>query len=115
MAIQDGRTCQLQQVKKVIGSHDTSALHCRAVIDVKRCSLAAQLIFSLHFISMATCKCPGCKHHFNNHRALGTHKRYCQTKITAIARKLLEQHKIIMERIAREENIVNPKEEPEVE
>lgn len=47
---------------------------------------------------MATFKCPGCKARFDNNRALGTHKRYCKTKITAAATKLLERRKLNMEK-----------------
>lgn len=65
---------------------------------------------------MATFKCPGCKQHFNNPRALGTHKRYRKTKITAVATKLLEQCNVNLEKKrekrARLESI---EEEPEIQ
>lgn len=62
---------------------------------------------------MAKFRCPGCKKRFDNSRALGTHRRYCATKITAVATKLLEQCKLNSEK-----RRVDPKaveEEPETE
>jgi hypothetical protein len=90
---------------KILGKPSTSYWGLSGTVD----------FIHLRFFSMVTFKCPGCKRHFSNHRALGTHKRYCQTKITAIARKLLERRKTNMERMAREENIVNPEGEEELE
>jgi hypothetical protein len=65
---------------------------------------------------MANLKCLGCKHHFNSHQALGTHKRYCQTKITAVATKLLERHKVkLLERREKRVKLDNVGEGLEIE
>jgi hypothetical protein len=65
---------------------------------------------------MANFKCPGCKRCFDNHRALGTHKRYCQTKITAVVMKLLEQRKVkLQERREKRVQLENVEEEREIE
>ena len=64
---------------------------------------------------MANFKCLGCKHCFNNHRALKTHKRYCQTKIMAVVMKLLEWRKVeLQERREKRVKLGNVEEEPEI-
>jgi hypothetical protein len=62
---------------------------------------------------MATFKCPGCNERFGSSRALGTHKTYCQTKITAVASKLLERRRLNAERRGTEPEVLE--EELEIE
>jgi hypothetical protein len=40
---------------------------------------------------MAMISCPGCKKTFSTHGGLSMHKQYCQHKITAFSKKILEQ------------------------
>ena len=49
---------------------------------------------------MAVIKCPGCRRQFNSNTGLATHKRACKAKITAVASKLLEAHKVNLEKKA---------------
>jgi hypothetical protein len=42
---------------------------------------------------MAAIKCPGCKKTFETNSGLSTHMRHCKTRITAITKQILEQHR----------------------
>lgn len=50
---------------------------------------------------MPSFKCPGCKEEFASGRSLGTHKRYCKEKITAVTAQLLEERKVNLEKKAQ--------------
>ena len=68
------------------------------------------------FFPMANPKCPGWKYCFDNHQALRTHKRYCQTKIMAVVMKLLEECKVeLQERREKRVKLGNVEEEHKIE
>lgn len=49
---------------------------------------------------MAVIKCPGCSCQFDSNTGLTTHKCACKAEITAVASKLLEAHRVNLEKKA---------------
>ena len=82
-------------IDNTIKSHDCNTL--RSDLD---CTLRFMLLTSGFILIMAMIKCPGCSCQFDSNTGLTTHKRACKAKIMAVASKLLEAHKVNLEKKA---------------
>jgi hypothetical protein len=62
-----------------------------SIIFIDMLSLARLVL--LFIIVMTAIKCPGCKKTFETNGGLSTHMRHCKTRITAVTKQILEQHR----------------------
>ena len=91
---------KMDVIDNTIKSHDCNVLH--SDLDCLALAMLPTLRFvTLTFILiMAVIKCPGCSSQFDSNTGLTTHKHACEAKITAVASKLLEAHKVNLEKKA---------------
>ena len=91
---------KMDAIDNTIKSHDCNTSHS----DLDSLALAMLLILRFVLLTfiliMAIIKCPGCSCQFDLNTGLATHKHACKAKITAVASKLLEAHKVNLEKKA---------------
>ena len=91
---------KMDVIDNTIKSHDCNVLH--SDLDCLALAMLPTLRFVIltFILIMAVIKCPGCSSQFDSNTGLTTHKHACEAKITAVASKLLEAHKVNLEKKA---------------